>query len=279
MHFLTPLALLGLIGLAVLLLIYLLKPNYQQKALSSTFIWKLSLKYKRRKNHISKIRDLLILFCQILIIASCAFTLAQPVLAEEINSYTGEKVVIIDASASMLANDGNETRFERAVFAAKEYSDKALKNGDTITVILAGKTASYLVYRANYENTKDLNLNDKFDSLIAADSFYCTYGAGDIDGAMELAEAVTIENSDIEVVFYTGTRYLDVGNVNVINVSDENEWNVAILDCTATLDEGYYYFDVDIACYGRDVEATVIFELKGINSDGLTTRYSTTVQL
>ena len=49
MMLLTPLGLLGLIGLLIWLIIYIIKPNYQQKMISSTFVWKLSLKYKKKK--------------------------------------------------------------------------------------------------------------------------------------------------------------------------------------------------------------------------------------
>lgn len=49
MKLLTPLGLLGLIGVVALIIIYLIRPNYQQKYISSTYIWKLSLKYKRRE--------------------------------------------------------------------------------------------------------------------------------------------------------------------------------------------------------------------------------------
>lgn len=49
MNLLVPIGLLGLIGLLVLLIIYILKPNYQQKFVSSTYIWKLSLKYRKKK--------------------------------------------------------------------------------------------------------------------------------------------------------------------------------------------------------------------------------------
>ena len=46
MTLLTPLGLLGLIGIIVLIIIYIIKPNYQQKFISSTYVWKLSLKYR-----------------------------------------------------------------------------------------------------------------------------------------------------------------------------------------------------------------------------------------
>ena len=55
MSLLKPLGLLGLIGIIVLILIYLLKPNYQNKFISSTYIWKLSLKFKKKKLTVSKL--------------------------------------------------------------------------------------------------------------------------------------------------------------------------------------------------------------------------------
>ena len=67
MSWLTPIGFLGLIGLIILIIIYIIKPNYQNKVISSTFIWKLSLKYTRRKIPISKLRNILLLICQILI--------------------------------------------------------------------------------------------------------------------------------------------------------------------------------------------------------------------
>ena len=52
--FLIALGLLGLLGIVALLLIYIIKPNFQQKLISSTYIWKLSLKFKKRKITIKK---------------------------------------------------------------------------------------------------------------------------------------------------------------------------------------------------------------------------------
>lgn len=67
MTLLLPLGLLGLVSLLILLLIYILRPNYQQKLVSSTFIWKLSLKYKKNRIPISKLRNILLIICQLLL--------------------------------------------------------------------------------------------------------------------------------------------------------------------------------------------------------------------
>ena len=80
MKLLIPLGLLGLLGLVLLFLIYILKPNYQQKAVSSTYIWKLSLKYKKKRVPVSRLRHLLILLCQVFILCGAAFVLSNPVI-------------------------------------------------------------------------------------------------------------------------------------------------------------------------------------------------------
>ena len=54
MSLLTPLGLLGLAGLIALLIIYIIKPNYQNKVISSTFVWNLSLRYRKKKIPINR---------------------------------------------------------------------------------------------------------------------------------------------------------------------------------------------------------------------------------
>ena len=74
MSWLTPLGFIGFIGLVILIIIYIIKPNYQNKIISSTFVWKLSLKYKKNKFPLSKLRNILIFICQVLIISIIATT-------------------------------------------------------------------------------------------------------------------------------------------------------------------------------------------------------------
>ena len=73
MSLLTPLGLLGLVGLIVLIIIYIIKPNYQNKIISSTYIWKLSLRYRKKKIPMNKLRNILLFICQLAILAGAAF--------------------------------------------------------------------------------------------------------------------------------------------------------------------------------------------------------------
>lgn len=257
MSLLLPLGLLGLLGIGILILIYILKPNYQQKIISSTRIWKLSLKYRRKRIPINRLRNLLIIICQILIVTACALILAQPVIAAEVTETSAEKIAIIDAAASMLARSDGSTRFERAVNEIKDLADDVAKDDGLLTVIWAGDKASYAVQRTGPEYIADIK--ESLDGLV------CTYGNADIKGAMELAESVLVENPDAEVLYYTGTEYINKGRVTVVDVSETGEWNASVLGCTATLTEGYYTFTADLACYGRDADITLFCTIYEVN--------------
>ena len=110
MTFLAPLGFLAAISIIILIIIYIIKPNYQQKYISSTFVWKLSLKYKKKNVPTSKLRDILIVICQVAILALCTTVLANPSKLQTAFMGGDEVVFVIDSSASMrvkVADDGS----------------------------------------------------------------------------------------------------------------------------------------------------------------------------
>ncbi|MDE6200317.1 MAG: VWA domain-containing protein [Clostridiales bacterium] len=291
MSLLLPLGLLGLLALLGLFLIYIIKPNYQQKLVSSTFVWKLSLKYQKKRLPINKLRNLLILLCQIVIFVLLALILTQPAVPEERTMSSKEKVIVIDASASMLAttryDDEHYTRFEQAVDGVIDLAEKTFKDGGKLTIILADSDAKCLEIE-----DPDGYVGDTIDGLteeVAKKQFYrvdskwendvmqklaslksdcdsnnnpiaCTYGSADIKGAMEIAENITTENPLAEVYLFTGKQYLNKNGVTVVNVSrGSEEVNVAVLDMRAVLEEGYYTFYADVVSYGENSEVNVDF--------------------
>lgn len=276
MSWLLPLGFLGLIGLAVLLLIYLIKPNYQNKLVSSTFVWKLSLKYQKKRLPISKIKNLLILLLQILILTLCAFILAGPVILDNVDK-SDEVVIIIDASASMRAVDGDKmTRFDRAIEDARELAAKTFDNDGRVSLIFADKDADYIMHRATSKNRAELD--NQLKKLTVENA--CTYGSADIDGAMVLANSIVESVPDTHVVLYTSTTYGNHGSVDVRTMAsdDGSEWNVAVLDLRAERTvENTYTFYVDLACYGRDMEVTLNLNLNSVNSNDESLKYMLSV--
>ena len=264
MSWLTPLGFLGLIGLIILILIYIIKPNYQNKIISSTFIWKLSLKYKKKKIPISKLRNILLFLCQILAITVGAMILAQPYI-DNSEPKTNEKVMIIDASGSMMSTVGGQTRFERALDEVRAEAEAVLGDPDgRVSIILASTSASFVVQQTNNLNEIKLALEELMDPANLA----CTYGKVDIEAAIKLAEEVTANTPDVEVQLYTDTAYIDPGKVVIKSVRDISDWNASILDVRGILDENKYRFEIDVACFGKNADIDVYATISGVNGEG-----------
>lgn len=251
MTLLTPLGLWGLLGIIALIIIYILKPKYQDKSLSSTFIWKLSLKYKRQRTPFEWLKSSLILILQLSIITIISILLANPHVV--LGTKSGEKIVILDASASMLATQNGQSRFDRAVIEIGALADLTTPE-HRFTVILAGEEASYVVRRSNSAEFIKQNLSTAASA----------YAGSNMESAMELAESVLFENPTAEVFYYTSIDFNDPGEVNVINMS-AGEWNAAILNFSGSLQSnGYYMFTAQIASYGQDATFAVELKVDGV---------------
>ena len=238
MNWLAPLGFIGFIGVIALIIIYIIKPNYQQKFISSTYVWKLSLKYKKRRVPMSKLNDVLLFICQALILSICAMLLAQPVLTHEKTGDENEKIIIIDASASMLMTENGETRFTRAVTEAKDLAEATLENGGSISLILADATPEFIVQRKGADDADAVIA--EFDLLLSEGS-KCTYGSADMEAAITLTEEVLSYNYEAQIYLYTATEYLDKSGVFIQPMAGETEWNAAILGASAKINENNHY--------------------------------------
>ena len=249
MKLLIPLGLLGLVSIAALILIYILKPKYQEKKVASTYIWKLSLKYAKRKVPLAWLQSSLLFIIQLLILAIIAFSMAAPqfVLATK----NGEKIVVLDASASMLAEDGGKTRFERAKDEISTLVDKTVPSYK-ISLIIAGDKPSVAVRRSDSETY----IKQK---LFEAE---CSLSGTDIPYAMELAEGLLEENSGAEVYLYTDCDYGNSGKVKVVNMSS-SEWNASVLNFTAKREKGRMVFTAEVGSYSRAAEIAVGLKVDG----------------
>lgn len=247
----TPLGLLGLLGIIALIIIYILKPKYQDKTLSSTFIWKLSLKYKKQRIPLEWLKSSLIFILQVLIITIMTIIMTNPniVLATD----SGEKIVILDASASMLAQDNGTTRFQRAINEINDLIDITTPK-DRFTVILAGDRPQFVVRRSDSNQFIKANIS----------SLSASFGSSNIDDAMELAATVLEENPTAVIYYFTSENYQNPGDVIVRNMS-VGEWNAAILDVKATLQSnGRYLFEATVASYGRDGSFAAQLNVDGV---------------
>lgn len=213
-----PLGLLALIGIPVIILIYILRNKYNEQTVTSTYIWKLSDKFLKRRNPLSGLTGLISLILQLLMVAVIAFAIARPVFVLPNAAYN--YCFVLDASSSMQMDDGKQTRFE----TAKDEIEKVIKdskNGSSYTLVCVADESI-----VEFENVtkKDVAL-DLLEDVQARDT------ASKTADVLKTAQRVFDENSSALIYLVTDKAYAEYENVEMIAIGSEQE-NYAIVDST-----------------------------------------------
>lgn len=264
LEFFVPLGLLGLLGVVALIVIYILRPNYLTKHVSSTYVWQLALKYRKKRIPTSKIRNILIFLCQLFALIMIAGILAMPALVHHNQTNKTEVIAVIDSSASMYTRSDGETRFERAVNNAVSLArDTYIKNG-YVSVIVADNDPYYLAREIPQRNSAEVY--NALNALLE-DPSACYYGTSDIEKAMTLCEEVLADNPSADIQLFTDTTYVYVPDgITVVNVSESDEWNAGILTATTKIENVYQELTVQVASYGKPLDLVVEVEVSGANA-------------
>ncbi len=246
--FIEPWGLLGLISVPIIIIIYLIKSKYVQKPVASTFIWKRSLQYVKRKIPMSIILSLLLIL-QILTAITASLAIARP-LVKPLKS--NEMILVLDASASMQSVHEGVSRFDLAKEEILELASGAGANSQ-VTVIYAGPTTkdTQIVVERTEKYT---DVKNKLDDL------KCAYGTADIDHALKLASGIQGQNAGATIKLITDKDYITVEGLEVVNIAKErvNEANASILSVTENpLLTGDYEFIAEVISYGFSGEYAI----------------------
>ena len=276
MTFLYPIGLLGLIGIPILIIVYLIKNRYTEQTIASTYLWRLSERFLKRRNPLSRITGIISLILQLLLVFALSMAVAHPVIT--LPGAAHEYCFILDGSASMNMTDNGVSRFDRAKSEILDVVDEA-KNGSTYTLILVGGTTDVLLEKTD---SKD-RVAERLDAL------KCFDGAVDYTDAIVEAQGYFDENESTKIYFITDTDYRTVHNVQLVNVA-QSENNVSIEDVSYVRKDkktvgvsGYvvsYGADrlVDVEIYA-DGAAAPIATAKVQALDGERTVFNATVEL
>lgn len=253
MSFVFPLGLLGLLGIPVLILVYIIKSKYTEQVIPSTYLWELSEKFLKRKKPVSRVTGIISLILQILIVLMIAVTIAHPVFT--VPNSAREYCFILDGTGSMNAEAGKETRFARA----KDEINSLIKNsrsGSNYALVFIGDT-TYSVFE---------NLNNKKSAQTLVNDLKCTWSSTDCAEAVAMAQQYFDGNSSTEIYFVTDKEYENTENITVIDVSGE-EVNYAITDYgyVKKYEDGGTGYSVigSLISYNGDAELTVDLYVDG----------------
>ena len=219
MSFLYPLGLLGLIGIPVLILVYIIKSKYTEQTVASTYLWTLSEKFLKRKRRPSPLAGIISLILQLLAVTLISLAIAHPIIT--VPDSANEYCFILDGSGSMhmmaassddSAEEGKEdpsvTRFEQAKTAIRQRIEDAI-DGSIFTLVYAGDNTAVI-----YERTED-----KEQALLLLDELQPAYNTLDLTNAVGIAQGYFNENTSLKTVLVTDSDYETASNVEVVNVA------------------------------------------------------------
>lgn len=251
MSFVYPLGLLGLIGIPILIIIYIIKNKYTEQTIASIYIWKLSERFLKRKKPISKLQGLINLILQCLTVALISLLISQPSIV--IKGGAKEYCFILDASASMQSYySNNETRFEHAKTTIKNYINSS-NEGSEFSLIYSG-SSTQVVYS---------NMSSKDRAISLLSDLKCSSVYQTADKSLQEAQKLFDKNSNTLVYLLTDKEY-EVNNVELINLGD-NEVNYAVLSSSYKLSDATYNNDLTIKEHAK---ITVTGSIKAYNGNG-----------
>ncbi len=170
MNFLQPAFLWLLAAIPLVIALHFLRNRRRQQTVSALFLWQVATDQANIRRRFALWWLLLL---QILAILALALALAQPVLE---GRGVPDRILIIDASASMAAVDPDGSRISKAVAAAGEL----IEPGGRVAIIRAGLDATVLAPLTSDSNQLAVALA----GITASDA------GADLDRALELAESL-----------------------------------------------------------------------------------------
>lgn len=237
MRFLYPLGLLGLLGIPILVIIYIIKNKYTEQIVPSTYLWNLSEKFLKKRKPITLISGIISLILQILAVIIVSLLISKPVIT--LPNAAKDYCFIIDGTGSMNFEIEESTRMEIGKDKIEELIDSS-KNGSSYTLIYVGATS-----RVIYE--KVTNKDKAIEMLNNLEPTGVTVG---LSGIINHVQKYFNENKSLETYFITDKDY-NSNNINIINVSN-NEQNYAIYDTNATVEGTNMKVSSKIVSYASD---------------------------
>ncbi len=249
MRFLYPLGLLGLIGIPILIIVYIIKSKYTEQTVPSTYLWTLSEKFLKRKKRVSPLAGLIALLLQILAVATISLAIAHPVFV--IEGGARDYCFVLDASGSMSMVQDGKTRFELGKDEIAKVIDESA-NGSSYTLLCVGDGVDVV-----FEN-----LEDREQALLLLNEAKPTHTEADMTEALGKAQAYFNKNPSAKLYLVTDTAYTSLKNAELIRVGKSAE-NYALTDVSYDLSGGTLTLTGAVVSYAGDAELTVQLYVDG----------------
>lgn len=213
MRLLYPSALTFLISIPIIVLMYILKQKFEEREISSLYLWEQVIKDIDVNTPWQKLKSSLPLILQVLAAALVVFAITDPFMLLKGRSYENV-IVVLDNTGSMNAFYDDITRLDEGKKRAEKLI-KSLKPGSKVTLITSGM-------QPKVELTSSSDRNEaltKLKSIKASNSY------GDINDCVSLVKSISKQYKGYRAVFFTD-REIDIkdldGEAQILNSYTEN---------------------------------------------------------
>lgn len=259
MSFLYPLGLIGLIGVPILIIIYIIKNKFTEQIVPSTFMWQLSERFLKKRRRPSILSGIISLILQILIIITISLLIAHPVIT--IANSAKEYCFILDGSGSMNMMVGEDSRMDIAKDRIVDIINSS-KNGSEYTLVFVGDSPR-VVYEKLSNKQKACEMLEKLSPCGLSVSY---------DSTMRYVQEYFNKNRSLVTYLVTDRDY-DSENIEVLNVSN-NETNYAIIESNIVLDKSKNIISGKVISYEEDT----VLKLKIFVDDSETAIYEEDIE-
>lgn len=250
MRFLFPLGLLGLIGIPILIIVYIIKSKYAEITVSSTFIWRLSEKFLKRRNPLNKLTGIIGLILQLLMVAVLSFAIAHPIIT--LPGAANEYCFVIDGSASMRMTDGEgQTRFDKAKQEIENIIDGS-GEGSVYSLIYVGDGTRVVYERNESPESAKLLLSE----------LEASYSTAEYSDAIGKAQMIFERNPSTLTYLVTDRQYEKMNNAELICVGEESE-NYAVSGVAYTLLANTLTVTGNVTTYTSEADVELALYLDG----------------
>ncbi len=249
MSFLYPLGLLGLIGIPILIIVYIIKNKFTEQTVASTFLWTLSERFLKRRKRVSRLTGIISLILQLLAVTLISLAIAHPIIT--VPRAANEYCFILDGSGSMHMDADKHTRFEAGKAAIADMIDDAV-DGSIFTLVYVGDATGVIFEQ----------IEDKEQAHILLEELEPAQNTADFTDAIGLAQGYFNQNTSLKTYLVTDATYETAENIQVVNVAKSAE-NYGLSDIA------YTHLNSDLTVVGKatsyvsDAALTVALYLNG----------------
>ena len=244
MSFQYPLGLLGLIGIPIIVLIYIIKNKHTEQIVTSNYLWHLSEKFLNKKRPVSLVSGIISLILQIVAITTISLVIAHPIIY--IPNGAKDYCFILDASGSMNMVCNDVSRMDLGKEEIKNIINES-SDGSKYTLIYAGEN-SRVVYEKFGNKEKACELLDDLKPCGMTVSY---------DKILKHVQGYFNENKSMITYLITDKDY-ESSNIEIINVSDNLE-NYGISNFEYVAEKSTIKVNANVMSYESD--ATIELDL------------------